>query len=365
METKIIKCLFIAGLMALSFLYSCNPTGEKHENRQQDTATKNSLLTLLLDSPANGSLFSLGDVVPVHFSNYSISPDDTILLSINNSKFKDYTNNEHGFMIKTDSLCVGHNQINIEIHSKKVYFGSVQIIFKAPKPPVEYGYKIVARFPHDDKSYTQGLEFYKGIMYEGSGQLGESALRKYKLETNELLQSYSIPSNVFGEGITIYKDKIYQLTWQSHIAYEYELSTFKLIRTFEYNTEGWGITTVNDFLVMSDGSNTLYFINPETFTEAKHLEVYNNVGPVQYLNELEYIDGLIYANVYQTDDVVIINPKNGIVEGIIHFTNLLDKSKVKKDPDVLNGIAYDHDKKRLFVTGKYWPETYQVKIFKK
>jgi len=265
--------------------------------------------------------------------------------------------------LNTDSLSVGRKSIQIELkttHESKL--AQLQVVLKAAHPPIEYTYKIINSFPHDDKSYTQGLEFFNGIMYEGSGQYGESTLRRYKLETGQLLQSYNLPNNVFGEGIVIFNNKIYQLTWQSHIAYEYDLETFKLIRTFEFNTEGWGITKYNDLLVMSDGSNTLYFLNPETFTEVRRLEVYNHIGPVTYLNELENINGKIYANIYQTDDIVIINPENGVVEGKINFKNLLNKKKVKKEVDVLNGIAYDVAKNRMFVTGKYWPEIYQVEI---
>ncbi len=368
MENKI-KASSLWFVLLLSWIaFSCNHN-ENTTNNNQTTNDSNQAVTantIVVETPEYGKVFSRGDKVEFKFADLSLKENDSLTVSVNNKPVSNYKIENGALILLTDSLNSGKNRINVElIVSGKSKLAQTMIVLKASAAPVEYSYKVVARFPHDDKSYTQGLEFYKGIMYEGSGQYGESALRRYKLESGELLQTYSLPSNVFGEGIVIYDNKIYQLTWQSHICYEYDLATFKLLRTFEFNTEGWGLAKYKDFLVMSDGSNTLYFLNPETFTEVKRLEVYNNVGPVVYLNELELIDGKIYANVYQTDDIVIINPETGFVEGIIHLNGLLDQKKVKREPDVLNGIAYDQDKKRLFLTGKYWPETYQVQIFPK
>lgn len=356
------------GFILLWIAFSCNHNDNAINNNLtlNDTNQAVTVNTIAVESPEYGKVFSRGDKVELKFADLLIKENDSLTISINNKPTNNYTIENGVLVLLTDSLNSGKNRINIELNaSGQSKLAQTMIVLKASSAPIEYSYKVVARFPHDDKSYTQGLEFYKGIMYEGSGQYGESALRRYKLQSGELLQSYSLPSNVFGEGIVIYDNKIYQLTWQSHICYEYDLETFKLLRTFEFNTEGWGLTKYNDFLVMSDGSNTLYFLNPETFTEVKRLEVYNNVGPVVYLNELELIDRKIYANVYQTDDIVIINPENGFVEGIIHLNNLLDPKKIKRKPDVLNGIAYDVDKNKLFLTGKYWPEIYQVQIIPK
>jgi len=356
----------IALLLVLSwFAFSCNNNDNHPANNtlNSDSSEIISANTIPIESPESGNVFSLGDKIEIKFSDYSLNNNDSLKLSVNNSSYSQFKIENGSLILFTDSLNAGKNNVNVELNiNGQTKQAQTFFVLKAAFAPVEYSYKVVARFPHDDKSYTQGLEFYNGIMYEGSGQYGESALRRYKLETGELLQTYNLPGNVFGEGIVIYNNKIYQLTWQSHICYEYDLETFKLLRTFEFNTEGWGIAKYKDVLVMSDGSNTLYFLNPETFTEVKRLEVYNNIGPVTYLNELELINGKLYANVYQTDDVVIINPENGFVEGKINFKGLLDYKKVKKEPDVLNGIAYDHAKKRLFVTGKYWPEIYQVEL---
>lgn len=367
MENKISKIINVLIFFSW-FAFSCNNNESNMNNNQTeiDSSQIVTINTIKIKSPEFGKVFSRGDKVELKFTDLIIKENDSLTVSVNNKTFVNYKVENGALLLSTDSLNSGKNNINIELNiSGKSKFAQTMIVVKASHAPIEYSYKVLARFPHDDKSYTQGLVFYKGLMYEGSGQYGESSLRRYKLETGELLQTYNLPSNVFGEGIVIYENKIYQLTWQSHICYEYDLESFKLLRTFQFNTEGWGITKYKEFLIMSDGSNTLYFLNPETFTEVKRIEVYNNVGPVVYLNELELVEGKIYANVYQTNDIVIINPENGFVEGVIHLAGLLDQKKVKREPDVLNGIAYDNDKKRLFLTGKYWPEIYQIEILPK
>lgn len=356
--------LIILTLFLIVLFLSCKHQPDNTSNNTTDsTQTEQSKPSLEITQPENGKVYKYLDTIEVICSNYTFQPNDTVKISINKLTFSDYIIESGKIKILTSSLRAGSNQINITLKQGTEHLsGWFSIVIISRTAPREYTYRVVNRFPHDDRSYTQGLEFYEGYMYEGSGQYGESMLRKYKLETGELIQSYNLPNNVFGEGIVVYKQKIYQLTWQSRIAYEFDLKTFKLLRTFEFNTEGWGLTKYNDMLVMSDGSNRLYFLNPDNFIEVDRLEVYNHVGPVTQLNELELIDGYIYANIYLTNNIVIINPKTGFVEGIIKLDNLLDESKVKRNPDVLNGIAYDASKKRLLVTGKYWPEIYQIEL---
>ncbi len=346
-------------------LLSCNPQNEQPQKTEQDSIEIALSTSLLINQPTKGTVFKYRQPIIISFSNYLFKPTDSLRVEVNGLHYPFVKIKEGTLELLSDSMKAGSNRIWIRLYNDTIKEGSTVITLLSDKAPTEYTYRVVNAYPHDDRSYTQGLEFYQGMMYEGSGQYGESMLRKYKLETGELIQSYNLPSNVFGEGIVIFNDKIYQLTWQSRIAYEFDRETFKLLRTFEFNTEGWGITKYNNLLVMSDGSNRLYFLNPETFTEFKRLEVYNHIGPVTQLNELEYINGYIYANVYQTDDIVIINPSTGFVEGIIRLSNLLNKTKVKKEHDVLNGIAYDSKNNRLLVTGKYWPEIYHIEIIPK
>jgi glutamine cyclotransferase len=225
-----------------------------------------------------------------------------------------------------------------------------------------YTYNIVNTYPHDRNAFTEGLVFEDGFLYEGTGLYGNSSLRKVELETGDILQIRELSDEFFGEGITIYGDKIIQLTWQSHIGFVYDKNSFELLQEFNYSTEGWGITYDGTRLIMSDGTSTLHFLNPETFEEIGQLEVFDNNGPVTKLNELEYVQGEIYANVWQTDRIAIIAPETGRVIGWIDLRGLLTAEDRSEPVDVLNGIAYDADNDRLFVTGKLWPKLFEIQL---
>lgn len=225
-----------------------------------------------------------------------------------------------------------------------------------------YSYRIVNTYPHDQDAFTQGLVFENGVIYEGTGLYGKSSLRKVDLETGNILQIYELPARYFGEGITIFEDIIVQLTWKSNTGFIYDKRGFKLLRDFTYATEGWGITHDGKRLIMSDGTSTLYFLNPETFRIIGHTEVYDNNLPVNRLNELEYINGQIYANVWQTNDIAIIDPQSGQVSGWIDLSGLVPSQYASTSIDVLNGIAYDTEKERLFITGKLWPWLFEIKL---
>jgi len=204
--------------------------------------------------------------------------------------------------------------------------------------------------------------FEKGILYEGTGLNGKSSLRKVNLGTGEVLQIYELPEQYFGEGITIYENNIIQLTWQSNLGFIYDKDDFELSGDFSYTTEGWGITHDGERLIMSDGTSTLHFLDPETLNTVGHIKVHDNDIPVDKLNELEYINGEIYANVYQTDKIVIIEPDDGQVTGWIDLSGLLPAKDCSTPVSVLNGIAYDADSGRLFVTGKLWCQLFEIKL---
>ena len=231
--------------------------------------------------------------------------------------------------------------------------------------PINYSYKVKNKWPHSNKAYTQGLEFSDGFLYEGTGQYGESMLFKIDLQKNEIVQSLNLPSDVFGEGITILSDKIFQLTWRSNLGYVYGKSTFNRLYEFNYPTEGWGLCNNGKELIMSDGTETIYFLDAEYFQEIRKIQVYNDKGPVKNLNELEYINGEIYANIYGSDLIVAIDPEKGKVKKQIDLSGILDKSKVKDPIDVLNGIAWNANTKQLIVTGKWWPEFFEIELVEK
>ena len=234
-----------------------------------------------------------------------------------------------------------------------------------PAPPAAipvYGYRVANTYPHDPEAFTQGLVYEDGVLYEGTGQYGGSTLRQVDLATGEVLQLRELPAEFFGEGITLYGDEIFQLTWQSQVGFVYDKSSFEPLREFSYPTEGWGLTDNGRCLIMSDGTDAIYFRDPESFAEIGRLHVYDNNGPVTRLNELEYVEGKIYANVWQTDRIARISPDTGQVIGWIDLAGLLDTTPVTTTVDVLNGIAYDAQEDRLFVTGKLWPALFEIEL---
>jgi glutamine cyclotransferase len=228
--------------------------------------------------------------------------------------------------------------------------------------PKKYGYKVVHTYSHNRDAFTQGLVYDNGVLFEGTGQETGSSLREVELETGKVIRQHNLDDALFGEGITLYKDKVYQVTWKSKIGFVYNKSDFKLINKIYYSTEGWGLTTINDRIVMSDGTNILYFFEPEMFTVDSKIEVYDNEKKVDQLNELEYINGEIWANIWTTDIIARIDPASGKVLAYVDLKNILPKTDRTEDTDVLNGIAYDIAAKRTFVTGKRWPKLFEIKL---
>ena len=226
--------------------------------------------------------------------------------------------------------------------------------------PKRYGYKVVRSYPHDTNAFTQGLFFDNGFLYEGTGQEATSFLREVELETGKPKRQLNLDNSLFGEGITLHNDRIFQITWTNKVGFVYDKATFRQINKIYYSTEGWGLTTVGDKIVLSDGSNTLYFHDPETFSVVSKVEVYDNEKKVDNLNELEYIEGEIWANIWLTDEIARIDPVSGKVKGYIDLKNIFPQRERNREADVLNGIAYDKDTKRIFVTGKMWSKLFEI-----
>lgn len=228
--------------------------------------------------------------------------------------------------------------------------------------PTLYTYNVLRSFPHDCNAFTEGLVYENGSFYEGTGLTGRSDLRRVDVESGKTLQQHNIDPQYFGEGVVVLNDRIYELTWQSGIAFLYDKKTFKELQEFHYKTEGWGLTTDGKRLIMSDGTQYIYFRDPDTFDELARIEVTDPQGPVVRINELEYIHGWIFANVWQTNNIAIIDPSTGQVVAWLQLTDLLDVKTTCQYADVLNGIAYDPDGDRLFVVGKLWPRLYQIEL---
>ncbi len=231
-----------------------------------------------------------------------------------------------------------------------------------PRQAPVYGYKVVNSYPHDRQAFTQGLVYEDGQFYEGTGLFGRSSLRRVEVATGKVLQQHDLDPVYFGEGITTFGDRIIQLTWQNRTGFVYDKASFALEREWSYPTEGWGITHDGARLIMSDGTATLRFLDPETLRETGTIDVFDTAGPVTNLNELEYVDGLIYANVWQTDRIAQVDPATGRVRAWIDLTGLLSPADRAVPVDVLNGIAYDDATDRLFITGKLWPKVFEIDL---
>jgi glutamine cyclotransferase len=227
-----------------------------------------------------------------------------------------------------------------------------------------YSYKIKNTWPHDKRAYTQGLIFHDGILWESTGQYGASSLRKVELKTGKVIKQITVPRNFFAEGMTVFHNKVFQLTWQEQKGFIYDPATFEKQGEFTYTGEGWGLTHDGQSLIMSDGTNQIRFLDPATLRTTRTISVADRGQPVDQLNELEYIDGEIYANVYMTDRIARIEPKTGKIIGWIDLSGLLAVKDRTGGEDVLNGIAYDEAGKRLFVTGKMWPKLFEIEIVK-
>lgn len=270
-----------------------------------------------------------------------------------------------GFFVFTEGEQTGKSGLRLRLYfaGGKSENQSTQLTFLSDIVPQTYTYSVVNEYPHDVAAYTQGLEYMDGWLYEGTGNYGTSSLRRVSLESGEVTKIRDIDQSLFAEGITVLGERIYQITYRSQVGFVYDKSSFEEIQKVYYqNREGWGLTNNGKELIMSDGTNVIYFLDPGLFTVNRQIEVYHNTGPADSLNELEYIDGKIWANRYFTDEIVIIDPETGKVEGRINLKGILKATDRRSTTDVLNGIAWDSEEERLFVTGKLWPKLFEIRI---
>ncbi len=224
------------------------------------------------------------------------------------------------------------------------------------------GYEIVNTYPHDPSCYTQGLLIKNGVFYESCGLYEQSSLRKVEPETGKVLAESNLDASYFAEGLTLLDGKLYQLTWQENTGFVYNAQNLEALETFHYQTQGWGLTTDGSALLLSDGSNTLFWLDPTTFQVVRQVKVTYQQQPVEHLNELEYIKGMVFANIYLTDTVAVINPEDGSVVSLIDLSGLRPEQNLKVQGEVLNGIAYDDQTDKLYVTGKNWPLLYEIRL---
>jgi glutamine cyclotransferase len=311
----------------------------------------------LIQTNANKNVISNTDTLKLSLSNPSNKRIDSVNYVMNNSAVADI------FSLQNSSL--GEKMIKAEVfYDGKKEVALQKVIVVNGSTPKLYTYELLNTYPHDITSYTQGLEFYKGVLYESTGQYGESKLRALDYKNDAILNNVNLSRSYFGEGLTVLNDKIYQLTWKEGRGLIYDVNTFETLGSFNYgqSKEGWGLCNDGRQLYKTDGSENIWILNAETLEEERFVQAYTNKGRLTNLNELEWVEGKIYANRYQKNGVAIINPINGAIEAVLDFKDL--KNKVTNHPglDVLNGMAYNPDTKTLFVTGKRWDKLFEVRI---
>ena len=311
----------------------------------------------LIQTNADKNVISNKDTLKLSLSNPSNKKIDSVNYVMNNSPVADI------FSLQNSSL--GEKMIKAEVfYGGKKEVALQKVIVVNGSTPKLYTYELLNTYPHDITSYTQGLEFYNGVLYESTGQYGESKLRALNYKNDAILNNVNLSRSYFGEGLTVLNDKIYQLTWKEGRGLIYDVNTFEILGSFNYgqSKEGWGLCNDGRQLYKTDGSENIWILNAETLEEERFVQAYTNKGRLINLNELEWVEGKIYANRYQKNGVAIINPINGAIEAVLDFKDL--KNKVTNHPglDVLNGMAYNPDTKTLFVTGKRWDKLFEVRI---
>lgn len=334
---------------------SIKPKNKQHKNKIEVTITASKEREI-----------TIGEEITFLYKTKKQKAADSIKLLVDFKPYKSFTK-DNTLTWNTKDFNPGTRSLHFTFYWSDSTTSSQTLKFElfSDIKPTFYSQKTVNKWPHNYKAYTQGLEFSDGFLYEGTGQYGESMLYKINLDKNEIVQSINLADELFGEGITLIDDKIYQITWRSNIGYVYDKNSLTELYDFTYPTEGWGLTNNGKELIMSDGSNTIYFLDTEFIQEIRKIQVYDNKGPIKNLNELEYIDGLIYANIYGSEDIVAFEAQSGKVTKHICLSGILNKNDVKHPIDVLNGIAWDKDKNRMIITGKWWPYFYEIELIKK
>ncbi len=358
-------------IICITVIFACDSNRDnkinKHRNNNQPTKKVESkpVTKLAFQTDEQKADFHVGEILKFKLTQSNDIAFDSIKLYINDAYFR--TIKSLPIDLQSDKVInkLGDLEVEAQIFAdSSKHLQSHNFTFLSDVKPQNYSYKVKKMFPHDERAFTQGLVFDNGYLYEATGLKGESSLRKVQLSTGDVLQALTIDKQIFGEGISILNNKIIQLSWTSRVGFIYDKNSFKQLNTFSYATEGWGLTNDGKNLIMSDGTNIIYYLDSETYTEVSRIEVYDNEAAISNLNELEYINGDIYANVYQTDKIAIIDAKTGKVKAYINLEGLLSPEYRKPETGVLNGIAYDFKNKRLFVTGKKWTKLFEIEITK-
>jgi glutaminyl-peptide cyclotransferase len=362
--------IFFIGILLLTWTLSCSGLPGKKPEKEPSAVSVSSLevATRLIKiiSPEENTGFKLNEPIKVILALENINnPPDSVLINFNGKTVTTLKSQPWEYSVPSGfTVTTGRKSLKVTAYKRGKSQNTITrfMIIYSDIVPKRYDYKVIHTYNHDREAFTQGLVFDNGVLYEGTGQKTGSSLREVDLETGMVLRQHNLDASLFGEGIALYHNLIYQVTWQNKVGFVYEKSTFKLLNKIYFATEGWGLTTIDDKIVMSDGTNVLCFYDPELFTVVSRIEVYDNEKKVDQLNELEYINGDIWANIWMTDQIALIDPVSGKVIAYIDLKGILPDSERNSDTDVLNGIAYDQAGKRIFVTGKKWPRLYEIRL---
>ena len=341
---------------------SCHQSGTKSsENIRKKPAAKQ----FQVISPSKNQQFNQTNEIKLAWNVNSDAKADSIKIQLDELVFMHKNLDSNSFSFSIDNHKTGQRSLRVTFYNDSLVENHiVPILVYANTPPVKLNYKVLNKYPHDSKAYTQGLLLYDGYLYESTGQRrGESSLRKVVPTTGEVVQKFQLKDQFFGEGIAKVDDKIYMLTYTSHLGFVFDFNSFELIREFPLQTmQGWGLTTIDYNLLLSDGTSKLYYYKPDDFSLVNSLDVCTNKEFVQQLNELEYTNMGVLANIYTTHQIVRIDPKTGAVTGTLDLSKLYPKDVTFDYDHVLNGIAWDEQSNTFYVTGKYWPILYHLQI---
>ncbi len=355
LQTTMKKYNILAAIALGALIASCGD-GKKNDTPEESA--------FLLDTSGMKETYKLGETLELGITNPQNEKIDSIQYLINDKRVGSAPAGKK-LPVVLNGYKLGYQEIRAMVYRGGESTGATgRVEIAAGKAPELLKYEIVNTYPHDMTSYTQGLEFYRDTLFEGTGQYGESKLRKVDYKTGKVYKQIELAGRFFGEGITIFNNKVYQLTWRENTGFIYDAGSLKKEKDFTYfkDIEGWGLTHDDKYLYQSDGSEKIYKLDPATLKEADYVNVYTESSKIKAVNELEWVNGKIYGNIYQKDAIAVIDPATGTVEGVLNLAEL--KGKVTQHPelDVLNGIAYNPKTKTLFVTGKNWDKMFEIRI---
>ena len=365
---KLFISLFVG--LVLVWAISCSGRAGKNDEKKAvaEVPVENAERAVIkMISPEENAGFKLKDPIKVVLSVVKNRPPDSVTITFDSKPIANLTKEPWEYNIPSGyTVTTGRKALKVTSYEAGKQSSTITrfMIIYSDVVPEKYGYRIVHTYPHDRGAFTQGLFYHNGVLYEGTGQETGSSLREVELGTGKVLRQHNLDASLFGEGITLYRDMIYQVTWENKVGFVYDIATFRVLNKIFYPTQGWGLTTIGDKIVMSDGTNVLYFYEPQSFTVVSRIEVYDDRNKIDSLNELEYINDEIWANIWMSDQIARIDPETGKVKGYINLTGLLKASDKAPDTDVLNGIAWDKETKRVFVTGKRWPKLFEINVVK-